>query len=77
MNFDEYRNRYQPLYAEFAGIVRDILEKAINGAEGVPRPQSIQCRAKEASHPSLNWRLAGYWTHPPLKMKSRTSRALA
>jgi len=50
MNFDEYRNRYQPLYAEFAGIVRDILEKAINGAEGVSRPQSIQCRAKEASH---------------------------
>ena len=50
MNFDEYRNRYQPLYAEFAGIVRDILEKAINGAEGVPRPQSIQCCAKEASH---------------------------
>ncbi len=50
MNFEEYRNSYQQLYAEFAGIVRDILEKAINGAEGVPRPQSIQCRAKEATH---------------------------
>src|SRR5216683_1800740 len=50
MNFDEYENKYETRYAEFARIVRDILEKAINGAEGVPRPQSIQCRAKEASH---------------------------
>jgi ppGpp synthetase/RelA/SpoT-type nucleotidyltranferase len=50
MNFDQYEKKYQMWYAEFAGAVRDILEKAINGAEGVPRPQSIQCRAKEASH---------------------------
>jgi ppGpp synthetase/RelA/SpoT-type nucleotidyltranferase len=50
MNFDEYEKEYQTRYAEFARIVRDILEKAINGAEGVSRPQSIQCRAKEASH---------------------------
>jgi ppGpp synthetase/RelA/SpoT-type nucleotidyltranferase len=50
MNFDEYEKKYQTWYAEFACIVRDILEKAINGAEGVPRPQSIQCRAKEAGH---------------------------
>jgi ppGpp synthetase/RelA/SpoT-type nucleotidyltranferase len=50
MNFDEYEKNYQTWYAEFARVVSDILEKAINGAEGVPRPQSIQCRAKEASH---------------------------
>jgi len=50
MNFDEYEKNYQTLYSEFVRIVRDSLEKAINGAEGIPRPQSIQCRAKEASH---------------------------
>ena len=50
MNFDEYEKKYQTRYAEFASVVRDILEKAIDGAEGVPRPQSIQYRSKEASH---------------------------
>ena len=50
MNFDEYEKKYETLYAEFARIVRDILEKAINGGEGIPRPQSIHCRAKQASH---------------------------
>jgi ppGpp synthetase/RelA/SpoT-type nucleotidyltranferase len=50
MNFDEYEKKYETRYAEFALIVSDILEKAINGTEDVPRPQSIQCRAKEASH---------------------------
>jgi ppGpp synthetase/RelA/SpoT-type nucleotidyltranferase len=50
MNFDEYERKYQTRYAEFASLVRDILENAIDGAEGVPRPQSIQCRPKEASH---------------------------
>jgi ppGpp synthetase/RelA/SpoT-type nucleotidyltranferase len=50
MNFDEYEKKYQTRYAEFASVVRDILKKAIDGAEGVPRPQSIQYRAKEASH---------------------------
>ena len=50
MNFDEYETKYQTRYAEFARIVRNIVEKAIDGAEGVPRPQSIQYRAKEASH---------------------------
>jgi ppGpp synthetase/RelA/SpoT-type nucleotidyltranferase len=50
MNFDEYEKKYQTRYAEFAGIVTDILEKVINGNESVPRPQSIQYRAKEASH---------------------------
>ena len=49
MNFDEYEKKYETQYGEFSCIVREILEKAINGAEGIPRPQSIQCRAKEAS----------------------------
>ncbi len=50
MNFDDYEKKYEALYAEYARVVREILEKSIAGAEGVPRPQSIQCRAKEASH---------------------------
>ena len=50
MNFDEYEKRYQALYGEFAGIVRGILEKAIDGVAGIPHPQSIQCRAKAATH---------------------------
>src|SRR6516225_1768063 len=50
MNFDEYEKKYETQYGEFSCIVREILEKAINGTEGVPRPQSIQYRAKEASH---------------------------
>jgi ppGpp synthetase/RelA/SpoT-type nucleotidyltranferase len=50
MNFDDYEKKYEALYAEYAGVVREILGKAITGARGVPRPQSIQCRAKEASH---------------------------
>ena len=50
MNFDEYEKKYQTRYAEFAGVISDILEKAINSGESVSRPQSIQYRAKEASH---------------------------
>jgi ppGpp synthetase/RelA/SpoT-type nucleotidyltranferase len=50
MNFDDYEKKYETLYAEHARVVREILEKSIAGAEGVPRPQSVQCRAKEASH---------------------------
>src|ERR1700730_775824 len=50
MNFDGYEKKYQTLYGGFARTVRDILEKAINGEDGIPRPQSIQWRAKEASH---------------------------
>ena len=59
MNFDEYEKKYQTWYGEFASVVRNILEKAINGAESVPRPQSIQYRAKEASHlkPKLEARM--------------------
>jgi ppGpp synthetase/RelA/SpoT-type nucleotidyltranferase len=50
MNFNEYEKGYQTRYAEFAISIRDILEKIINNTEGISRPQSIQCRAKEASH---------------------------
>ena len=50
MNFDDYEKRYEAVYAEFAATVRLILEKAISGTDGTPRPQSIQCRAKAASH---------------------------
>jgi ppGpp synthetase/RelA/SpoT-type nucleotidyltranferase len=50
MNFDEYDKKYHSWYTEFAGVVSDILDKAINAADGVPRPQSIRYRAKEASH---------------------------
>jgi hypothetical protein len=77
MNFDEYddeyEKKYQTRYAEFAGVVRDILEKAINGAEGVPRPQSIKSRAKEASHLKPKLGIVGYWNHPLLKTKSKIS----
>ena len=59
MNFDQYEKKHQTLYAAFASVVSDILEKAINGAEGVPRLQSIQNRAKEASYlkPKLEARM--------------------
>jgi ppGpp synthetase/RelA/SpoT-type nucleotidyltranferase len=48
MNFDGYEKE-EALYAEFADTVRLILEKAIAAKEGIPRPQSIQCRAKSAA----------------------------
>jgi len=50
MNFDEYEKKYQTRYAEFAGVVSDILEKSIKDAEYILRLQSIKFRAKEASH---------------------------
>jgi ppGpp synthetase/RelA/SpoT-type nucleotidyltranferase len=59
MNFDEYEKKYQTWYAEFASVAREILEKAINATESIPRPQSIQYRAKEASYlkPKLEARM--------------------
>ncbi len=48
MNFDGYEKE-EALYAEFADTVRLILEKAIAAKEDIPRPQSIQCRAKSAA----------------------------
>jgi ppGpp synthetase/RelA/SpoT-type nucleotidyltranferase len=48
MNFDAYEKKYEALYAEFAETIKLILEKAIAAADGMPRPQSVQCRAKSA-----------------------------
>jgi ppGpp synthetase/RelA/SpoT-type nucleotidyltranferase len=67
MNFDEYEKRYETHYAEFARIVRDILEKAIDGADGVPRPQSIQCRAKEAGDLKLKLEARGLLDAPSIE----------
>ena len=64
MNFDEYEKRYETQYAEFARIVRDILEKAIDDADGVPRPQSIQCQAKKADHLKLKLEARGLLDAP-------------
>src|SRR5690348_2832191 len=49
MNFDEYKSRYEAAYAELAETIKEILETAITGTSGVPRPQSIQFRAKSAT----------------------------
>ena len=49
MNFGEYEKNYQ-LYAEFAAAIQSILQKAISCKKDVPRPQSIQCRAKDPTH---------------------------
>ena len=38
MNFEEYEKKQQTLYAEFAHVVRDILEKAIAAMPGVRLP---------------------------------------
>ena len=50
MNFDDCEKHYEAAYVPFAATVRLVLEKAIAGTAGVPRPQSIQCRAKAAAH---------------------------
>jgi ppGpp synthetase/RelA/SpoT-type nucleotidyltranferase len=49
MNIAEYEQKYEAIYAQFATVVRSILEKAIAATSGLPAPQSIQCRAKTAS----------------------------
>src|SRR5665213_80343 len=49
MNFDDYERKREPVYAEFVEIVKFVLETAISETSGVPRPQSIQCRAKSAA----------------------------
>ncbi|MBB4424517.1 ppGpp synthetase/RelA/SpoT-type nucleotidyltransferase [Bradyrhizobium sp. CIR48] len=46
MNLQEYETEHIALYQEFCQIIRNILERVI-AANGLPRPQSIQCRAKE------------------------------
>lgn len=55
MNLEEYESRFRALYSEFADIVRFIIEKAIEAEGNIPRPQSIQCRAKSTK--SLKARL--------------------
>ena len=47
MNFNDYENKYFSIYEGFAKTVRFILEKALLSADSLPRPQSVQCRAKE------------------------------
>src|SRR4051794_6531259 len=56
MNIDDYQKGYFPIYEEFAQTVRYILEKALLAAVKLPRPQSVQCRAKAPY--SLRRRLA-------------------
>jgi len=56
VNLNDYETKYFSTYKAFAETVRFILEKAILAAENLPRPQSIQCRAKGVE--SLRRRLA-------------------
>ena len=56
MNLGDYERTYRPLYGDLAATVRHVLEHAIREA-GLPRPQSIQDRAKTAA--SLKARLEG------------------
>jgi ppGpp synthetase/RelA/SpoT-type nucleotidyltranferase len=46
MNLDDYEKKYFSTYEAFAETVRFILKKALLAAENLPRPQSVQCRAK-------------------------------
>jgi ppGpp synthetase/RelA/SpoT-type nucleotidyltranferase len=46
MNLNDYEKKYFSTYEAFAETVRFILEKALLAAEHLPRPQSVQCRAK-------------------------------
>jgi ppGpp synthetase/RelA/SpoT-type nucleotidyltranferase len=55
MNLDDYEKRYFPFYKVFAETVRFILEHALLATKHLPRPQSIQCRAKDVE--SLRRRL--------------------
>ena len=45
MKFDDYQREFYSRYRQFAETVKVILEKAIEASE-LPRPQSIQHRAK-------------------------------
>ncbi len=49
MRFDDYEKSYGSVYAEFAETVKFILEKAIGHTNGIPLPQSVQCRAKSVA----------------------------
>jgi ppGpp synthetase/RelA/SpoT-type nucleotidyltranferase len=56
VNLDDYEKKYFSTYEAFAETVRFILEKALAATEHLPRPQSVQCRAKGIK--SLRRRLA-------------------
>lgn len=56
MNLNDYEKKYFSTYEAFAETVRFILEKALLAADNLPRPQSVQCRAKGIE--SLRRRLA-------------------
>ncbi|MGE3153504.1 MAG: hypothetical protein AB7G48_07075 [Nitrospiraceae bacterium] len=56
MNLNDYEKKYFGTYEAFAETVRFILEKALLAASNLPRPQSVQCRAKGIE--SLRRRLA-------------------
>ena len=56
MNLDDYEKKHFSTYEAFAETVRFILEKALLAAKDLPRPQSVQCRAKGIK--SLRRRLA-------------------
>lgn len=46
MNLNDYEKKYFAIYEAFSKAVRFILKKALLSADNLPRPQSIQCRAK-------------------------------
>ncbi|MDE1715313.1 RelA/SpoT domain-containing protein [Chromobacterium amazonense] len=56
MNLDDYEKQYFAKYQAFSETARFILEQALRATENMPRPQSVQCRAKEVE--SLRHRLA-------------------
>lgn len=47
MNLEDYEKQHRPTYEAFANVVRFILEQAIAAAPSIPRPQSVQSRAKQ------------------------------
>jgi ppGpp synthetase/RelA/SpoT-type nucleotidyltranferase len=46
VNLNDYEQKFLPIYKAFCETVRFILKKAILAADNLPRPQSIQYRAK-------------------------------
>lgn len=46
MNFDDYQTKHFSTYQAFADTVRFILEQALKSEPNLPRPQSVQSRAK-------------------------------
>ncbi len=47
MNLKDYEKEYRGTYEAFANVVRFILEQAIAANQAIPRPQSVQSRAKK------------------------------